>query len=164
MPAKKKSKKIEKTEEVDEELQEETDDEVLDDDSADKGAEGEDFKDQLSTELQDEISEEVDKKLIELEEGYKPKIVKKEVEQEFVLERTYIVPFRRIIITPRMKRAKKAVKMLREFVWRHMKPSEVIIHPEVNEKIWERGIEKPPNKLRIRATKDKEGLVYVYLA
>jgi large subunit ribosomal protein L31e len=35
---------------------------------------------------------------------------------------------------------------------------------ELNERIWGRGIEKPPRKIRVRATKDKEGNVTVHLA
>ena len=35
---------------------------------------------------------------------------------------------------------------------------------EVNEHIWSRGIEKPPRKIRIRATKNDEGIVTVHLA
>jgi ribosomal protein L31E len=34
----------------------------------------------------------------------------------------------------------------------------------VNERVWMRGIEKPPRKIRIRVAKDKEGNVTVYLA
>jgi large subunit ribosomal protein L31e len=42
--------------------------------------------------------------------------------------------------------------------------SRIIISNEVNEKIWSRGIEKPPRKLRIRAAKDEEGNVTIFLA
>ena len=41
---------------------------------------------------------------------------------------------------------------------------QLIISKEVNEKIWDRGIEKPPRKIRVRAAKDKDGNVTVYLA
>ncbi len=34
----------------------------------------------------------------------------------------------------------------------------------VNEKIWSRSIKKPPRKIRIRATKDKDGNVKIFLA
>ena len=126
----------------------------------------EEIKDEISTELQDEISEEVEKKLIELEEEeYKPRIIKDEFEEEYVSEQTYTIPLRRKILnTSRLRRAKKAITTIREFITRHMKPVEIIIHPEVNEKIWERGIKKPPSKIHIRASKDKEGLVYIFLA
>jgi large subunit ribosomal protein L31e len=40
----------------------------------------------------------------------------------------------------------------------------LVISKEVNEKVWGRGIEKPPRKIRVRAAKDKDGNVTVYLA
>ncbi|NJE07971.1 50S ribosomal protein L31e [Thermococcus sp. M39] len=63
----------------------------------------------------------------------------------------FTVPIKKIKkIVPRWKRAPRAVKFVKEFVARHAKAEEVIIAPEVNEKIWERGIEKPPSKLRVK--------------
>jgi large subunit ribosomal protein L31e len=41
---------------------------------------------------------------------------------------------------------------------------QLIVTQEVNEKIWGRGIEKPPRKIRVRVTKDKDGNVTVHLA
>jgi large subunit ribosomal protein L31e len=43
-------------------------------------------------------------------------------------------------------------------------PPTLKITKEVNERIWDRGIEKPPRKIRVKATKDKEGNVTVHLA
>ena len=40
----------------------------------------------------------------------------------------------------------------------------LIINDDVNEKVWSRGIEKPPRKIRVRAAKDKDGNVTVFLA
>jgi len=40
----------------------------------------------------------------------------------------------------------------------------LVITNEVNEKLWSRGIEKPPRNIRVRAVKDKEGTVTLYLA
>jgi ribosomal protein L31E len=40
----------------------------------------------------------------------------------------------------------------------------LLITGEVNEKIWGKGIEKPPRKIRVRAAKDSDGNVTVYLA
>jgi large subunit ribosomal protein L31e len=45
-----------------------------------------------------------------------------------------------------------------------MKPEVLRVSNEVNERIWRRGIEKPPRKIRVRAAKDKEGIVTLYLA
>ena len=77
-----------------------------------------------------------------------------------VEERIYVIPIRKIKkIVPRWKRAPRAARFVREFVARHTKADEVIIGTDVNEKIWERGIEKPPSKLRVKVTVEgKEGI------
>ncbi len=86
-------------------------------------------------------------------------------EEEIIDERIYTVPLRKAYWTgSRLRRANKAVRTLQKFVERHMKPEELLIMPEVNEQIWSRGIEKPPRRIRIRATKNDENLVRVYLA
>ncbi len=86
-------------------------------------------------------------------------------EEEIIDERIYTVPLRKAYWTgSRLRRSNRAVRILREFVERHMKPEEIVIQPEVNERIWERGIQKPPRRIRIRATKNSEDLVRVYLA
>jgi large subunit ribosomal protein L31e len=79
-------------------------------------------------------------------------------------ERIYTVPLGRAWVVPRYRRAEKAVTVLRKFVQRHMKPEEVVIEPAVNEAIWARGIANPPRKIRVRLSKDDEGLVTVSLA
>ena len=86
-------------------------------------------------------------------------------EEEIIDERIYTVPLRKAYWTgSRLKRANRSVRILQKFVERHMKPEGILIQPEVNEKIWERGIQKPPRRIRIRATKNEENLVRVYLA
>ena len=88
-----------------------------------------------------------------------------EEEEEIIDERIYTVPLRKAYwIGSRLHRANRTVRILREFVERHMKPEELLIQPEVNEKIWARGIQKPPRRLRIRATKNADNLVRIYLA
>lgn len=113
------------------------------------------------------------------EEGEKEKPPRREEEEpEFVEERVYTIPLRRAWIMPPNKRAPRAVRIMKIFIQRHMKVGEeavkeegedeeggkIIISNEVNEEIWRRGIEKPPRKLRIRAAKDEEGNVTVFLA
>jgi large subunit ribosomal protein L31e len=90
----------------------------------------------------------------------------KKVEGEIAEERIYTVPLGRAWIMPVTKRAPRAMRILKVFIKRHMKAGDesIIISNEVNEKIWSRGIEKPPRKIRVRAVKDREGLVTVYLA
>ncbi len=104
----------------------------------------------------------------------KPK--KKKKDEEIVEERFYTIPLSRALVRPPKKRAPRAIQLLKEFVNRHMKMAlkvseedeeelpQLIISKEVNEKIWDRGIEKPPRKIKTRITKDKDGNVTVYLA
>lgn len=109
----------------------------------------------------------------EVEEEIK-KEKKKELEEEIVEERFYTIPLRKAWISQRKKRAPRAMRIIKSFVEKHMKirtevegeeEAEVlVISNEVNEKIWSRGIEKPPRKIRVRAVKDKEGVITVHLA
>jgi large subunit ribosomal protein L31e len=99
---------------------------------------------------------------------------KKELEEEIVEEKFYTIPLRMAWISQRKKRAPKAMRIIRSFVKKHMKirteaegeeeAEFLVISNEVNEKIWSRGIEKPPRKIRVRAAKDKEGVITVHLA
>lgn len=86
-------------------------------------------------------------------------------DEDIVEERIYNIPLGRSRISPRKKYSPKAIRFLRGFIKRHMKVNEdsVRITNKVNEKIWSRGIEKPPRKIRVRVTKDSEGNVTVRL-
>ncbi len=82
------------------------------------------------------------------------------------LERIYTVPLREVYISgSHLTRAKRAAKLLRSFVSRHMKAGEgkVKIDNEVNAVIIARGIQKPPRKIKIKAKKDADGKVAVSL-
>lgn len=88
-----------------------------------------------------------------------------EEEIEVVEEKIYTIPLRHVwVVTPRGRRAPRAVRDVRDFVSRHMKAEEVAMSNEVNSAIWSRGINKPPRKITVRAVKDKEGKVIVYPA
>jgi len=89
---------------------------------------------------------------------------KEETDDEIVEGRIYTIPLGRAWISPRKKRAPKATRLVKSFIQRHMKPEVLRVSNEVNERIWRRGIEKPPRKIRVRAAKDKEGIVTLYLA
>jgi large subunit ribosomal protein L31e len=86
-----------------------------------------------------------------------------EEEIEVVEEKIYTIPLRHVwVVTPRGKRAPRAVRDVRAYVSRHMKAEEVSISNEVNSAIWSRSINKPPRRITVRAVKDKEGKVIVY--
>lgn len=84
--------------------------------------------------------------------------------KEEPLTRTYTVPLRNAFEAPRYRRAKVAVRIIREFASRHMKGEEIKIDEEVNEAIWSRGIRKPPRRMRLEMEKDEDGVITVRLA
>lgn len=86
-----------------------------------------------------------------------------EIEEGIVEERVFTIPLRRAWIAPIKKRAPRAIKIIKDYLKKHMKSDIVSINVEVNKKVWDRGIEKPPRKIKIRATKDEDGVVRAYL-
>ena len=104
----------------------------------------------------------------------KPAVVKAEKKDKkkgevVELEREYVVPLKRgVLNVPRYRRAKKAVRVLKEFMVRHMGVRDrdlrkVKVDINLNNEIWFRGIKKPMNKIRVKAKKI-DGVVYVELA
>ena len=157
---------LEETEEVKEE---ELESEVPEED-AELEAEEEELEDE-EADLDEDIEEE--EEFIEAKKSSK-KEKKEDLDQDIVEERFYTIPLRKVWISPRKKRAPKAARVVRQFVAKHMKvrsefdedeePERLVIDNEVNEKLWSRGIEKPPRKIRVRVVKDNEGVVTVLLA
>ena len=80
------------------------------------------------------------------------------------MERVYVIPLRKVKNVPRTIRSPRAIRYVKEFIERHMKTDDVIIDASVNEKIWERGIQKVPSKIKVKAVKDEDGSVEVTLA
>lgn len=135
---------------------------------------------EAETEETEETEAEEDLETVALEEAEqaekKEKREKALEEEEIVEERIYTIPLSRAWISPRKKRAPRAVRLVKSFIQRHMKvlaetkvgeeeeKERLVISNEVNEKLWSRGIEKPPRNIRVRAVKDKEGTVTLYLA
>jgi large subunit ribosomal protein L31e len=81
-----------------------------------------------------------------------------------VEERVYVVPLRRAKLAARYKRTPRAVRILREFIARHMKSENIKIDTSLNERLWSRGARKPPARIRVRAIKQDDGTVVVSLA
>ncbi len=74
-------------------------------------------------------------------------------------EKVYTIPLRDALKSKRHQRAAKAVKIVKEHLKDHLDVAEVDINPDLNEKIWRRGAEKPPSRIRVRAIKHSPELV-----
>lgn len=80
-------------------------------------------------------------------------------------ERTYTIPLRKEWLkTVKYKRAKKAVRAIREFLMRHMKVDKmenIKIGKYLNLILWSHGIKNPPSRVKVNVTKDEKGIVRV---
>ena len=81
-------------------------------------------------------------------------------------ERIITIPLRATKMATRTRRAKRAIKEIRDNIARHMKvdAEKVWIDTGLNEKIWERGIQNPPSRVTVKAVKFEDGLVEVSLS
>lgn len=81
------------------------------------------------------------------------------------LERIYTIPLKRETNkVAYYKRAKKAVKAIKLFLAKHMKVEnrdirKIKLSDSINQAVWSRGIKNPPQKITVKAVKDKEGIV-----
>jgi len=80
------------------------------------------------------------------------------------IERIYTIPLGEAYDYNRKRRTPRAVKLLRQFVSRHMKADidSVLLSNALNNSLWTRSIQKPPRRVKVRVLK-KEGQVNVYL-
>ncbi len=81
------------------------------------------------------------------------------------LERLYTVPLGKAINVAMYRRTPRAVKILRQFIARHMKQEDerITISAALNEHLWMRSIKKPPKRVKVRLIKDA-GFIRAYLA
>jgi len=71
-------------------------------------------------------------------------------------EMIYTIPLRREWLkVPRKKRANRTVNVVKEFLSKHMKASEVNISPKLNEFFWKKGISNPPGSVKVKVSRDK---------
>jgi len=135
----------------------------------------EELEEEEAAEEEVEAVEEVKEAEEEEVEEEEAKKEKKEEEEEIVEERIYTIPLSRAWISPPKKRTPRAIRIVKNFIQKHMKikteveeegeePEKLVVSNEVNEKIWSRGIKEPPRNIRVRAVKNKEGVITVYLA
>jgi large subunit ribosomal protein L31e len=79
-------------------------------------------------------------------------------------EQIYIIPLRDTRRAPRWKRSSTAIKDIRKYLEKHMKSTDVKLDRTINEKVWDRGAENPPSRIRVRAMKFDDGQVQAELA
>lgn len=83
-------------------------------------------------------------------------------------EKVFTVPLRRAFDKTRQRRAPCAIRIIKEFLGIHLKSDDIRIGSKLNEKIWERSIQKPPRRVRVGVRKsgtawlaELEGFEYI---
>ena len=84
-------------------------------------------------------------------------------------ERVVTVPLRDVRKVATQKRADRAMTIIRDHLSQHfnVEADEVRLDPSINEKVWERGRQNPPSKIRVRAARfveDDEAIVEAEVA
>ncbi len=81
------------------------------------------------------------------------------------IERIYTVPLGEAYEYVRTKRTRRAVKLLRKFIGKHMKAEDedIILSIALNNYLWKRSMQKPPRRVKVRLIKE-EDKVRAYLA
>ncbi len=69
-------------------------------------------------------------------------------------EIVYTIPLREAFKKSEKKRTPYAARLIREYLKRHTKAAEIKIGKKLNEKVWERGIRKPPRRVRVKVLKE----------
>lgn len=72
------------------------------------------------------------------------------------MERIYTIPLRAVFEAPKPRRANKAVRVVKDFLARHMKAKDVRIDGSINEALWENSREKPPRRIKVKAVKEED--------
>ena len=73
-----------------------------------------------------------------------------------ITERIYTIPLRAVKKAPRWKRSNHAIALIRGYLKQHTKYEDIVLDASINEKIWERGSQKPPSKIRVRITEEED--------
>jgi large subunit ribosomal protein L31e len=77
-------------------------------------------------------------------------------------EKIFTIPLRDAWDTPRTRRSKAAITIVRAFLKRHMKSEDVKIGASINEAVWARGIQKPARRVKVHVLK-QDGTVFAEL-
>ena len=76
------------------------------------------------------------------------------------IKRTYNIPLRKDFHKkPAYKRSKVAIRVIKDFLQKHMKSDNIKLGKHLNENIWKDGIKAPPHHIKVDVIKDKEGEV-----
>jgi large subunit ribosomal protein L31e len=76
------------------------------------------------------------------------------------IKRTYNIPLRSgFLKKPKHTRAKVAIRIIKDFLKKHMKSDDIYLGKKLNELIWENGMKNPPHHVKVDVVKDSDNAV-----
>ena len=75
----------------------------------------------------------------------------------------HVIPLRDAWKGSRLRRARSAIRIIREYVKRHTGANKVVISNRLAEAIWSRGVQNPPRRVRVELVREDEETVSVRL-
>lgn len=67
------------------------------------------------------------------------------------MEKEFVIPLKKAMRARSNHRAPAAIRHIREFLMRHLKASDAIVGPSINEAVWKKGISHVPKKIKVTA-------------
>jgi large subunit ribosomal protein L31e len=81
----------------------------------------------------------------------------KKKEPKIKVERSYNIPLRKKTReTAKHKKTPRAIRIIREFLKKHMKAEEVKLGMHLNEHMWKHGIKNPPHHVKVHVIKEDD--------
>lgn len=78
-------------------------------------------------------------------------------ETKVKLERSYNIPIRKKTReTAKHKKTPRAIRVVRQFLQKHMKAEVVKLGPQLNLLMWKHGIKNPPHHIKVHAIKEDD--------
>ncbi len=78
-------------------------------------------------------------------------------ETKVKLERSYNIPIRKKTReTAKHKKTPRAIRVVRQFLQKHMKAEDVKLGPKLNLFMWKHGIKNPPHHVKVHAIKEDD--------
>ncbi len=74
-------------------------------------------------------------------------------------ERIYTIPLRDAFTSSSTRRTRKAVNIVKSFLKKHTKIEDIKLDSKLNEALWDRGIKKPPRRVKVRVVEEDERVV-----
>jgi len=71
----------------------------------------------------------------------------------------YTIPLREAFKAPTTKRANKAVKIVKRFLAEKLSLEDVKLDSSVNNALWNRGMEKPPRRIKLEVTREGDDTI-----